>query len=124
MVIITTVGHHHPRFDHRPCFDHDPHPHQQVQPVKMGLQDQHPYVRRTAVLGVLKMHHLDEQVVAEQGMPLCTMTWVLLTVLTHTVHDDLGASHSAHTLPHTLKLSHIHTRWFCAPQACSTQSKQ
>lgn len=33
----------------------------------MGLEDQHPYVRRTAVLGVLKLHHLDTNTVADQG---------------------------------------------------------
>ena len=33
----------------------------------LRLADQHPNVRRTAVLGVLKIYHLDENVVRDQG---------------------------------------------------------
>ncbi|MEW5316344.1 MAG: hypothetical protein WDW38_007723 [Sanguina aurantia] len=37
-------------------------------PVNAGLEDRHPYVRRTAVMGVLKLHHIDAGVVQHQGM--------------------------------------------------------
>ena len=33
-------------------------------PVQHGLEDRHPYVRRTAVLGVLKLHHISADAVA------------------------------------------------------------
>lgn len=39
-----------------------------VAPVNMGLTDQHPYVRRTAVMGVLKIYHLDAAIVRDQGL--------------------------------------------------------
>lgn len=32
-----------------------------------GLSDKHPYVRRTAVMGVLKIHHVDKSVVENTG---------------------------------------------------------
>jgi hypothetical protein len=40
----------------------------QVHPVLAGLDDRHPYVRRTAVMGVLKIWHMSEDVVESQGM--------------------------------------------------------
>lgn len=40
----------------------------QVAPVAAGLDDRHPYVRRTAVMGVLKITHIDRVVVDAQGM--------------------------------------------------------
>jgi hypothetical protein len=33
-----------------------------------GLEDRHPYVRRTAVMGVLKIWHMSSDVVESQGM--------------------------------------------------------
>lgn len=39
----------------------------QVAPVTQGLEDRHPYVRRTAVMGVLKIQHIDANVVAHTG---------------------------------------------------------
>eukprot|EP01025_Chloroclados_australasicus_P042796 TRINITY_DN4553_c0_g2_i1.p2 TRINITY_DN4553_c0_g2~~TRINITY_DN4553_c0_g2_i1.p2 ORF type:complete len:230 (-),score=14.94 TRINITY_DN4553_c0_g2_i1:53-742(-) len=39
-----------------------------ITPVQQGLEDKAPYVRRTAVLGVLKIFHLDPQIV--QGSDL------------------------------------------------------
>jgi vesicle coat complex subunit len=32
-----------------------------------GLSDKHPYVRRTAVMGVLKIYHVDRTVVDNTG---------------------------------------------------------
>lgn len=40
----------------------------QVSPVTTGLDDRHPYVRRTAVMGVLKIWHMNADVVDSQGM--------------------------------------------------------
>lgn len=40
----------------------------QVSPVTAGLDDRHPYVRRTAVMGVLKIWHMNPDVVDSQGM--------------------------------------------------------
>ncbi|GFH24116.1 B2-adapt-app_C domain-containing protein [Haematococcus lacustris] len=37
-------------------------------PVLAGLDDRHPYVRRTAVIGVLKIYHSDASVVMNTGM--------------------------------------------------------
>ncbi|KAG2423691.1 hypothetical protein HXX76_015081 [Chlamydomonas incerta] len=39
-----------------------------VTPIMAGLSDRHPYVRRTAVMGVLKVYHIDPNTVAQQGM--------------------------------------------------------
>eukprot|EP00198_Chlamydomonas_reinhardtii_P011332 XP_001700669.1 beta-4-adaptin [Chlamydomonas reinhardtii] len=39
-----------------------------VAPITTGLSDRHPYVRRTAVMGVLKVYHIDPNTVAQQGM--------------------------------------------------------
>ena len=39
-----------------------------VQPIDKGLEDKNPYVRRTAVMGVLKLYHIDPQVVTIQGL--------------------------------------------------------
>eukprot|EP00879_Flechtneria_rotunda_P024958 GHRR01026486.1.p1 GENE.GHRR01026486.1~~GHRR01026486.1.p1 ORF type:complete len:241 (+),score=51.64 GHRR01026486.1:654-1376(+) len=39
-----------------------------VSPVTAGLDDRHPYVRRTAVMGVLKIWHMNAEVVESQGM--------------------------------------------------------
>ncbi|GAX84188.1 hypothetical protein CEUSTIGMA_g11611.t1 [Chlamydomonas eustigma] len=37
-------------------------------PVNSGLTDRHPYVRRTAVMGVLKIYHIDPAEVLMQGL--------------------------------------------------------
>jgi len=37
-------------------------------PIQRGLQDRHPYVRRTAVMGVLKVHNFDAEAVRNAGM--------------------------------------------------------
>lgn len=42
----------------------------QMSPIQMGLQDAHPYVRRTAVMGVLKVYHLDKAAVRNAGAHL------------------------------------------------------
>ena len=39
----------------------------QVQPIRMGLKDAHPYVRRTAVMGVLKVYNIDKSAVRNAG---------------------------------------------------------
>ena len=39
----------------------------QMSPIQQGLRDAHPYVRRTAVMGVLKVYHLDELAVRNAG---------------------------------------------------------
>lgn len=39
----------------------------QMSPIQQGLQDAHPYVRRTAVMGVLKVYHLDKAAVLNAG---------------------------------------------------------
>lgn len=39
-----------------------------LDPVMKGLEDKHPYVRRTAVMGVLKIHHINSDVVEHNGM--------------------------------------------------------
>ena len=41
----------------------------QVSPIQMGLKDAHPYVRRTAVMGVLKVFNMDEEFVQNSGLP-------------------------------------------------------
>jgi len=41
----------------------------QMSPIQQGLQDAHPYVRRTAVMGVLKVYHLDKAAVLNAGEP-------------------------------------------------------
>jgi vesicle coat complex subunit len=53
-----------------------------MQPINTGLEDRHPYVRRTAVLGVLKVQHIDPQVVANQG---------LLDKVRHLMYHDTDA---------------------------------
>lgn len=42
-------------------------PHTQVTPIMTGLGDRHPYVRRTAVMGVLKVAHIDPASVQQHG---------------------------------------------------------
>jgi hypothetical protein len=39
----------------------------QSSPVLQGLDDRHPYVRRTAVMGVLKIWHIDRVMVDNTG---------------------------------------------------------
>ncbi|GMH39668.1 hypothetical protein BSKO_07566 [Bryopsis sp. KO-2023] len=39
-----------------------------VDPIVSGLQDRHPYVVKTAVMGVLKVHHLDDSVAEMRGL--------------------------------------------------------
>eukprot|EP00798_Chlamydomonas_sp_ICE-L_P024469 gene24469-10073_t len=46
------------------CNDQDP----TTTPVNHGLEDRHPYVRRTAAMGVLKMYHIDPDIVIRHGM--------------------------------------------------------
>lgn len=41
--------------------------HLQCSPVLQGLDDRHPYVRRTAVMGVLKIYHIDKAMVENTG---------------------------------------------------------
>lgn len=38
-----------------------------MQPIRMGVIDGHPYVRRTAVMGVLKVYNLDSNAVKNAG---------------------------------------------------------
>lgn len=40
-----------------------------MQPIRMGVIDGHPYVRRTAVMGVLKVYNLDSNAVRNAGKP-------------------------------------------------------
>jgi hypothetical protein len=53
----------------------------QVSPILTGLSDRHPYVRRTAVMGVLKVYHIDPNTVAQQGAkdahdtPVACFSW-------------------------------------------------
>lgn len=42
----------------------------QVEPILEGLKDGHPYVQSTAVMGVLKVHHIDQSVAESRGNPL------------------------------------------------------
>lgn len=39
----------------------------QMSPIQQGLKDAHPYVRRTAVMSVLKVYHLDSAAVLNAG---------------------------------------------------------
>lgn len=39
-----------------------------VSPINTGLEDRHPYVRRTAVMGVVKVYHIDKAIVVNTGM--------------------------------------------------------
>lgn len=39
----------------------------QMSPIQRGLEDRHPYVRRTAVMGVLKVYNFDEAAVQNAG---------------------------------------------------------
>ena len=38
-----------------------------MSPIQRGLKDRHPYVRRTAVMGVLKVHNFDADAVRNSG---------------------------------------------------------
>lgn len=51
----------------------------QMQPIRMGVIDGHPYVRRTAVMGVLKVYNLDSTAVKNAGKssPQCLYFFVL-----------------------------------------------
>ena len=40
----------------------------QVPACNQGMQDAHPYVRRTAVMGVMKVYNIDASLVANAGM--------------------------------------------------------
>jgi hypothetical protein len=44
-----------------------PCPRPQVSPVHQGLEDRHPHPRRTAVMGVLKIYHLNSDMVDHTG---------------------------------------------------------
>ncbi len=39
----------------------------QMSPIQRGLKDRHPYVRRTAVMGVLKVYNFDADAVRNCG---------------------------------------------------------
>jgi len=39
-----------------------------VDPILEGLSDRHPYVQRTAVMGVLKVHHIEQSVAESRGL--------------------------------------------------------
>lgn len=39
----------------------------QMSPIQRGLEDRHPYVRRTAVMGVLKVYNFDAGAVRNAG---------------------------------------------------------
>eukprot|EP00201_Polytomella_parva_P018173 CAMPEP_0175071818 /NCGR_PEP_ID=MMETSP0052_2-20121109/19478_1 /TAXON_ID=51329 ORGANISM="Polytomella parva, Strain SAG 63-3" /NCGR_SAMPLE_ID=MMETSP0052_2 /ASSEMBLY_ACC=CAM_ASM_000194 /LENGTH=323 /DNA_ID=CAMNT_0016339079 /DNA_START=43 /DNA_END=1014 /DNA_ORIENTATION=+ len=39
-----------------------------ISPINSGLKDKQPYVRKTAVLGVLKLYHIDSETVQNQGL--------------------------------------------------------
>ena len=39
----------------------------QMQPIQLGLKDAHPYVRRTAVMGVLKAYNTEQAAVRNVG---------------------------------------------------------
>ena len=41
--------------------------HPQMSPIQRGLKDRHPYVRRTAVMGVLKVYNFDADAVRNCG---------------------------------------------------------
>ena len=49
----------------------------QVSPVSLALQDRNPYVRRTAVLGVLKIYNLDAAAVRNAGIEKNSMALCL-----------------------------------------------
>jgi vesicle coat complex subunit len=38
-----------------------------MSPIQRGLKDRHPYVRRTAVMGVLKVYNFDADAVRNAG---------------------------------------------------------
>ena len=38
-----------------------------MSPTQRGLDDRHPYVRRTAVMGILKIYNLDANAVRNAG---------------------------------------------------------
>ena len=43
-----------------------------MSPIQRGLKDRHPYVRRTAVMGVLKVYNFDADAVRNAGaVPGC-----------------------------------------------------
>ena len=43
----------------------------QVPAINQGLHDAHPYVRRTAVMGVMKVYNIDSGLVINTGTPRC-----------------------------------------------------
>lgn len=50
----------------------------QMSPIQRGLEDRHPYVRRTAVMGVLKVYNFDEGAVQNAGkrsLTYASSTW-------------------------------------------------
>lgn len=49
-----------------------------MQPIRMGIMDGHPYVRRTAVMGVLKVYNLDTNAVKNAGEVFCLWLSVLI----------------------------------------------
>lgn len=42
----------------------------QMSPIQQGLKDVHPYVRRTAVMGVLKVYNVDKGAVQRAGIAI------------------------------------------------------
>ena len=64
----------------------------QMSPIQQGLRDAHPYVRRTAVMGVLKVYHLDESAVrnaGETGWPILHMQLVLQGAQQHSAYTGM-----------------------------------
>jgi vesicle coat complex subunit len=49
----------------------------QVTPVTAGLDDRHPYVRRTAVMGVLKIWHMNPGMLSLSAAPAAAAAAVL-----------------------------------------------
>lgn len=47
----------------------------QMAPIQRGLEDRHPYVRRTAVMGVLKVYTFDAGAVLNAGARYLCVSW-------------------------------------------------
>ena len=45
-----------------------------MDPIVRGLNDRHPYVQRTAVMGVLKVHHIEPSVAENRGLDVTLST--------------------------------------------------
>ena len=72
----------------------------QMQPIHMGVKDAHPYVRRTAVMGVLKVYNLDKAAVRNAGRPPHPIPPILIqSILMGGVHSWLGLSTRRNCMP-------------------------